>query len=107
VLFNIRYTHTNLGSILNNDFNGSRETYHDFNASLGDLGWDGQSLEERCLLWTKTRVLGRDGYVQWSKGTSLGRGGHLKYTENFHVNYIQIATINTFGTKKFMVESRG
>ena len=52
-------------------------TYHDFNGTPGNLGWDAQSLEERGLLRTETSVLwGNDDIVGCNcVGTSWG--GHL------------------------------
>merc|ERR1719443_1952923 len=45
----------------------------DFNCTLSNLGWDGESLEEGSLLRTHTCVLGGDGDINGSNGTSLGR----------------------------------
>ena len=52
-------------------------TYHDFNRTPGNFGWDAQSLEERSLLRTETSVLwGNDDIVGCNcVGTSWG--GHL------------------------------
>jgi len=53
-------------------------TYQDFNASLGNLGWDLQSLEERCLLWTQgSRLLGHND-VHGGISSGTGRGFHLR-----------------------------
>ena len=52
-------------------------TYQDFNGSPGDLGGDGQSLEEGGLLGAETGVLGRDAHVNWGPSSSLGGGGHF------------------------------
>lgn len=49
-------------------------TYHNFNGTPGDLGWDLQSLEEASLLRTKTSVLARDGHRARSNSSSTGRG---------------------------------
>ena len=53
-------------------------THDDFNGSLGDLGGDGESLEERSLLGTEAGVLGRHNDVQRRDGSDTGRGFHLK-----------------------------
>merc|ERR1719242_930707 len=44
----------------------------DFNCTLGNLGWDLESLEEGSLLGTHAGVLCRDGDINRSNGTSLG-----------------------------------
>ena len=49
-------------------------TYNNFNCTLGNLGWDGQSLEERSLLRTKTSVLGLNVYRARSQCTSTSWG---------------------------------
>merc|ERR1719245_1552651 len=48
----------------------------DLNCSLGNLGWDLQSLEERSLLRTHSSVLSWDGHIHGSNGSGLG-GGRL------------------------------
>merc|ERR1719328_796347 len=49
----------------------------DFNGSLGNLGWDVKSLEERGLLRTHTSVLGSNHDGNGSNSTGLGRGSNL------------------------------
>merc|ERR1719180_166012 len=49
----------------------------DLNGTLGNLGWDGQSLEEAGLLRTHTSVLGGNHDVDRGKSTSLGGSLHL------------------------------
>ena len=55
----------------------SKLTHQDFNGSPGNLGWDSQGLEERCLLRSETRVSLWDKHINRGKGSSLGRGSHL------------------------------
>lgn len=56
-------------------------TYNDFNRSLGDLGGNGESLEERGLLGTKTGVLSRNDDGAWRDGVGTGWRTHLVLQE--------------------------
>lgn len=58
------------------------DVVQDFNRTLGDLGWDSQSLEERGLLGSEGRVLGGNCDVQWSDGSGLGRSGNLVFLDD-------------------------
>merc|ERR1712045_874703 len=62
------------------NFVSSSQQFHfvkDFNGSLGNLGWDVKSLEERGLLRTHTSVLGSNHDRNGSNGASLSRGSNL------------------------------
>ena len=52
-------------------------TYQDFNGAPGNLRWDGQSLEERCLLRSQTSVSFWHKYINRGNGSCLSRGSHL------------------------------
>ena len=56
-------------------------TYNDFNCTLGNLGWDGQSLEERCLLRTQTSVHGFNVNGARGQSTSTSGGTHTVFGE--------------------------
>merc|ERR1719206_1335511 len=56
---------------------GTIDITGDLNCTLGNLGWDLQSLEEGSLLWSHTSVLGWHHDIQRSEGSSLGRGSDL------------------------------
>lgn len=64
-------------------------TYHDFNGTPGNLGRDLQSLEETCLLRTKTSVLGRDGDGAWGNGTRTSRSP-LLVLKQLITNFTQV-----------------
>merc|ERR1719189_3316611 len=49
----------------------------DLNSTLGNLGWNLQSLEERSLLGPHTGVLGWHHDIQWGKSSGLSRSSHL------------------------------
>ncbi len=51
-----------------------QNTHNNFNCTLGNLGWDGQSLEEGSLLRSKTSVLGLNVNRAWSQCTSTSWG---------------------------------
>jgi hypothetical protein len=48
------------------------KTYQDFNGSLGNLGRDSQSLEERGLFRTKSSVASRYKYITGCNGSCPG-----------------------------------
>ena len=52
-------------------------TYQDFNGSPGDLGRNGQSLEEGGLLRAQSRVPCLDEDLDRGNGPSFGRSFHL------------------------------
>ena len=54
-----------------------RHIRNNLDGSLGDLGGDGEGLEEGGLLGTHAGVLGGHRYVQRGESASLGRGLHL------------------------------
>ena len=54
-------------------------TYDDFNCTLGNLGWDGQSLEERSFLRTQTSVHGLNIHGARSQGTGTSRGTYTVF----------------------------
>lgn len=47
------------------------------NSTLGDLGGNGESLKEGCLLWTQTSVLRRDKHIYGCNGSSPGWSCYL------------------------------
>ena len=59
----------------------SINTHDNFDCSLGNLGRDRQSLEERCLLRTQTSVHGLNEYGAWSQGTGTSWGSHTVLSE--------------------------
>lgn len=54
-------------------------TYDDFNCTLGNLGWDGQSLEERSFLRTQTSVHGLNIHGARSQGTGTSGGTYTVF----------------------------
>merc|ERR1712013_929722 len=60
-----------------------------FNGSLCDLGGDGESLEERCLLRTLSSVTSGYKHIKRSNSTGFGRGFFL-VAENDITNLTQI-----------------
>lgn len=52
-------------------------TDQDFNSSSGDLGWNGQRLEKRCLLRTQASVSLWNKHIQRCNCTSFSWGCHF------------------------------
>ena len=69
---------------------GKKCTYGNFNGTLGNLGRDGQSLEEGRLLRTQAGVLGRDDDRAGSNRAGPGGGLDL-VLEQFVPNFHQVA----------------
>merc|ERR1711890_228637 len=67
----------------------------DLNGSLGNLGWDSQSLEEASLLGTHTSVLGGHHDVDGGESSGLGGGLHLVGEEQVaHVQQLHLGEHN-------------
>jgi hypothetical protein len=54
----------------------------DLNGTTGNLGGDGQSLEERGLLWTHGGDSGWNPHINWSNSSGLGWGLDLVLDAN-------------------------
>jgi hypothetical protein len=59
----------------------SLRTHQDFNGSLGNLGGDGEGLEEGGLLGSEAGVLAGQDHVKGSDDSCLGRSRHLLHED--------------------------